>query len=475
MGTAAKQIDETGNNVDYKLMQKPKSIPKTPGVYIFRNTRKTPVYIGKAANLRSRVSSYFLKTGKSPKTEKLMKEAASVNFLELASELEALITEAELIKKWRPKYNILMRDDKSYFYVAITKEKFPRIFITHQPRNISDSVQKLGAQRQTKISYIGPFTEGGTLTAILRTLRRIFPYCTCKENHTRPCLNSEIGRCPGFCCFDKKYSRHSSTAIPKNHYRESIKNIVAVLEGKRVRLFLELKKNMKAASAGQNFEKAALLRDQLLGLESIFAHRHILKHPSEIEFAQEDLSQKLKELFGTGRAIHRLEGYDISNISGTSAVGSMVVFSKRLPSSPYRYTSHAEYGPDKSQYRKFKIKTVLGPNDVEMLKEVIRRRFGHVEWHFPDILVIDGGRPQLNAVRTVLRELRLKNEDLRSVILTSLAKKEEELYIEGMKHPIRLQEGSGGILHLFQHIRDESHRFAKKYHHKLRKIKYKRD
>ena len=106
MGTAAKQIDETGNNVDYKLMQKPKSIPKTPGVYIFRNTRKTPVYIGKAANLRSRVSSYFLKTGKSPKTEKLMKEAASVNFLELASELEALITEAELIKKWRPKYNI---------------------------------------------------------------------------------------------------------------------------------------------------------------------------------------------------------------------------------------------------------------------------------------------------------------------------------------------------------------------------------
>lgn len=501
------------------MPQKPKSIPKTPGVYTFQNDNGKPLYIGKAGNLKQRLSFYFSKQPKSDKINKLLEEAATIKILKTESEIEALIKESELIKKFHPKYNVLMRDDKSYFYVGITNEEFPRIFVTHQPqisslrianrtelriyggpsRTISNS-PKFVIRR--KIDYIGPFTDGGSLKMTLRLLRRIFPYCTCKSPHKRPCLNSEIGRCPGFCCTKLTNNRPLDKALGKqlttyNHadYGDNIKNIIAVLQGRKGKLVIEFKRKMTEAANKQNYEKAAVFRDQALGLENIFKHKKTL-NPGILQYIDvlkySDIADKLSKLLKTQKEIIRIEGYDISNISGKEATGSMVVFTKK---------DNGGYAPEKGFYRQFKIKTVIGISDVDMLKEVLRRRLSHPEWAYPDLIVVDGGKPQLSAALAALAENHRQNTDSRgnfprvpttnpkqsvsgprwsalsprgsSATIVALAKREEELYIGYKRYPTELKKQPEEILHLFQRIRDESHRFAQRYHHKLRELKIK--
>ncbi|KKS37488.1 MAG: hypothetical protein A3G49_04005 [Candidatus Sungbacteria bacterium RIFCSPLOWO2_12_FULL_41_11] len=471
-------------------MNKPKKIPHKPGVYIFKDRHQKPLYIGKAGNLKNRLAFYFSQTIKIPKIAKLLEEAKKIQILETASEIEALIKEAELIKKYLPKYNVLMRDDKGYFYIGFTKEIFPKILITHQP-DTRPKYQNPNPKSQTKhkiqklkheISYIGPFTDGNALKITLRLLRRIFPYCTCKETHKRPCLNAEIGRCPGYCCFDNnskfkilnpKFETNSKSKILNSkqrlEYQSNIKNIMAVLRGKKKQLIHELKNKMSTMSKNQEFEKAAVLRDQLFGLKNIFEHRQTLEvRPLARGQTSAELENRLKILLHTAKNISRIEGYDISNISGTEATSSMVVFSKQANS----------YAPDKNQYRKFKIKTVHQISDVDMMREVITRRFNHPEWIYPDLIVMDGGKPQLNAATAALKSQIPKhkpqiNSKFKIPIITALAKQNEELYIERWRFPIKLKKQPQEILHLFQRIRDESHRFAKKYHHKLREKKFK--
>lgn len=437
-------------------MQKPKQIPTKCGVYIFKNKQQEALYIGKAGNLKKRLVSYWLKNASS-KTQRLVHEATSLAWQETASEIEALILEARLIKQHLPKYNVLMRDDKNYFFVRITREEFPKIFTTHQPQNkraeIRDRRSVIGKQKLTPNRYplisrhIGPFTGGSALKTTLRFLRRIFPYCTCKTPHKRLCLNAQIDRCSGFCC-DK---RQATSDQRRKEYKNNIRNIIAVLQGKKQKLLAELKKQIRKASQKQEYERAARLRDQIAGLEDVFAHRNVLELP-RAKSNWSGIEQKLRLLLSATSPIKRMEGYDISNISGTDATGSMVVFTNGKP--------------DKKEYRIFRIKTVAGANDPAMIGEIIKRRIQHPEWKLPNLIIIDGGKIQLATAKSEI--LNLKSE----IILTALAKQEEELYTEKHKTPIPLKTLDRDILHLFQAVRDEAHRFAKKYHHTVRKKLY---
>lgn len=432
-----------------------KNIPSVAGVYIFLKNKR-PVYIGKAANLKKRLASYFRKN-QSVKTGQLVKEATNLKWIKAESEIDALIKEAELIKKYRPKYNIVMRDDKNYFYVAITREKFPKIYITHQVGQTSKFAPSAnsGASpvKSQTLKFIGPFTNGAALKSTLRLLRRIFPYCTCRMQHKRPCLNYQIGRCLGCCCLTS-YSSSECPAV----YKENTKNIIFILRGRKQNIIKNLNARIKNAVKEEKFENAAKLRDQIFGLENIFKHRQYINDPLRHNDISEwkKIKNNLKRLLKTIKNISRVEGYDISNISGKEATGSMVVFINGEPA--------------KNEYRKFRIKTVHQISDVDMMKEVLKRRFKHPEWHAPDFILIDGGKPQLNAAR-----IAFGGSAGNGAIITSLAKREEELYIESRPKPIKLSDLPRKTAFFLQRVRDESHRFAKKYHHELRKLAFKND
>lgn len=429
-------------------IKKPKKLPSSPGIYFFRRVN-TILYIGKAVNIKKRLVSYFKKNA-GAKAARLVREATKVNWIETKSEIEALLKEAELIKHNIPKYNIVMRDDKNYFYVGITNEKYPRIFLTHQ---IFQKKQKaLGAKNINPFFRIGPFTSGFAIKQVLHTMRRLFPFCTCKETHKRPCVNAEIGRCPGYCCLS---SSGGKTIV--DEYQKNIRNIIAILSGRKKKLLQELKKEMRNAIVMENFERAAKMRDQMLGLENIFSHK-LLGHEFQVKnrgiYDWDKIQKNIKNLVGTQREISRVEGYDISNISGAEATGSMVVFINGRSS--------------KKDYRMFKIKMDNTPNDVAMHKEVMRRRLAHTEWLFPNLIVIDGGKAQLNATIQMIKTSGISS----SIIVSALAKREEELYIEGITRPVPLSSLPKETSFFFQRVRNESHRFAKKYHHKRREIKY---
>ncbi|MDP3770036.1 MAG: UvrB/UvrC motif-containing protein [bacterium] len=452
-----------------------KLIPTNPGVYIFRNGR-TILYVGKAANLRKRVSSYFRKnlTGK---INQLRNEADTLEFIPLRSEIEALLKEAELIKRHIPKFNVLLRDDKNYAYIAITDEPYPKIFVTHQ----TDNTDKGKRSEKTPL-FIGPYTSSMSLKVTLKLLRKVFPYCTCSSPHTRLCLNAQISACPGYCCM-KKSDTENSFAL-RDQYQKNIQAIISFFTGKRKHLVNEYKKKMRAAIKKQDFEQASVLRDHITGIEDVMAHRpHLFeKGEKKKNYAKEwsNIEKNIKMVLGINEPISRVEGYDISHLSGAGMCGSMVVFENGAPA--------------REKYRMFKIKgkpfvasslgrsvskltlhsslaaikTIQQQSDVDSLKEVLERRVGHREWAYPDLMVIDGGKPQLNAVMKVVK----RYAPSLAPRVVALAKKEEELYREGRVHTIRLDSLPPATAFFFQRIRDESHRFAKRYHHKLREMSY---
>lgn len=427
------------------MILRPAEIPKNPGVYIFRDGKGSPIYIGKAANLKQRLYSYW-RRDVSDKIRMMIGEASEVEWIEAESEVDALIKESKHIKGHYPKYNILMRDDKNYFYAGVTaNDDFPKIFLTHQPGQ-----EKRIKGKTQKIHYIGPFTSGSALKTTLRMLRNIFPFCTCKEMHKRPCLNAEIGRCPGYCCL--KTTDHKKQKIYRDEYRKNIRNIIGVLSGREKNILKELKREMRQSIKDENFELAAKRRDEIIGLENVISHSSHIENDFPKTFLNWPKIQKnLKVILGI--KIERAEGYDISNISGTEATGSMVVFIDGKPS--------------KSEYRKFKIRNVSGPNDIAMHEEVMARRLTHPEWKYPELMLIDGGRAQLNGA--VLAVRKLKNFKIK---IAALAKREEELYIEGRNKPTKLSSLPPDVAFFFQRIRDESHRFARRYHLKRREILY---
>lgn len=412
-------------------------LPEVSGVYAFKD-KKEILYIGKSVNIKERVKNHFhhVKYREAvilPKT-KLFNRVTQVGYIETDSEIAALILEANLIKKYKPKYNVLWKDDKNYFFVEITKEDFPRIFITHQPHLKTYKLKNL------KTDFVGPFIDGTALKKTLRILRKIFPYYTIRKHPHGYCPWCHLGLCPG-------------PNISKKEYKENIRNLVLVLRGKKKTLVKELKKEMEKLARARDFENAVKIRDQILALEKTLAHAKIFK----IQLVQKNnwhkIQKILQKILKIKKEFLRIEAYDVSNIQGKEATGSMVTFIKGQP--------------EKKLYRKFKIKSTTKPNDIAMLKEVLNRRFKHPEWGFPDLILIDGGIGQLSAALKVKRR-KAKGESIKVI---SLAKRENKLYIENQKKPILLKNMPREIFNLILQLRDEAHRFAIFYHKKLREKK----
>jgi excinuclease ABC subunit C len=537
-----------------------RGLPTTPGVYLFKDAEGNIIYVGKAASLRHRVGSYFGSGQKlTPKIRRLVSQIADLEYFVTASEQEALILELNLIKQHHPRYNVSLKDDKTFPYLKIDQdEDWPRVHITR-------SLKENGGR------YFGPFASAKSIKQTLKLLKGIFPFRSCTRqitgNDPRPCLEYDIGHCLAPCIGQTS----------RAEYDEVIKQLILFMEGKQEKVVRQLEDSMNKAAEAMDFEKAARLRDQIQAVEAVVEGQRIaakttgeqdaiafsaerdrayvqvffirngkligresfvlqgtryeepprimssfiqqfyasaphipplllLQHPVEdrdtlqawlsakrgstvkiqvpqrgskkqlvdivAQNAQQGLEQlKIKQLaspkalsaaleeiqreLNLPRPPERIEGYDISDIQGMAAVGSMVVFDKGKPK-----TAH---------YRRFKIKTVAVADDYAMLAEVLKRRFKRADtatgsWAIkPDLVLIDGGKGQLNAAVAAMKEMGAGN-----IPAAGLAKENEELFIPGRAKPIVLPPSSPG-LQLLQRLRDEAHRFALGYHHRLRK------
>jgi len=401
--------------VKYKIA----NFPKSPGVYEFRDKQREILYIGKATSLKDRVGSYFLKNAHldRPNIEPMMAQIADIKIHETDSVLEALILEANLIKKHQPKYNVMLKDDKSFGYFVITREEFPRVLTVFKTQ--------LGKYQAKRI--YGPYMSKHQMETVLKLIRKIFPFHSIKAKTEKGCLDFQIGRCPG----------PYVGAISRVDYLKNIHGIEMILQGKKKGLLTELKKQMREYSKKSEFEKAAEARNRMFALEHI-----------------RDVALISKDMAGGSTSIReveppsRIEAYDISNIGGDYATGSMVVF--------------AGARPDKSQYRKFKIMTVTGIDDVGMMREMLRRRFQN-DWPLPDLIFVDGGKGHLNMAENVVAEF---GHDVPVVgVAKGSTRKKVDMY-HGKEALIFQNIISDEKL--VERIRDEAHRFAIGYHKKLR-------
>lgn len=440
-----------------RIKEKLNKLPKVPGVYIFKDVSNKILYVGKATNLRSRVGSYFQgRDERGARIASMVAQIADIKIQKTDSVLEALILEANLIKKFQPKYNVERKDDKSFSYVAITKEEFPRVIILReteisesQKSNVksqndnsklknSELIQNSKFQIQNSNIY-GPYTSKKQLEIALKIIRKIFPYHSNKQKTEKGCLDFQLGRCSG----------PYVGAISKEDYAKNIRGIKMILEGKKRYLIKNLEQEMKNLAKKNEFEEAAELRNK------IFA----LKHIQDVALISGD-----KEILNTKYRIPntRIEAYDISNISGQHAVGSMIVFENRKP--------------NKNEYRKFKIKTIEGSNDVGMMAEILFRRFRHLEWRKPELILLDGGIGHVNMGSKVLQELGL-DIPIVGVAKGSSRKISNVKFLtlpigRRVSNKIPTTQFLKKILkdkNLIKRIMDEAHRFAIGYHRKLRK------
>jgi len=422
--------------------------PITFGVYLFKN-RKAVLYIGKANNLRGRIRNYFSQDVPI-KVKNMLEEATKLEVKLTDSEPEALILEAQLIKKHQPKYNVIFRDDKNYFFVGFTKEKYPRVFLTHQLKlKKYKGPLRSRFSEVSKANFIGPFTEGKALKTIIKSLRKAIPFCTCRSAHDKLCFNYHLGLCVGACCLKPKATsryQYLDTAKIRRGYLQNVHYLKTVLLGKRKKLISELKSKMTRMAKKEDFERAAEIRDLIESLENILAHKNISFKNEFLEQAQ--LLTQLKRLFKLKNEPNRIEAYDISNISGVLAVGTMVVFNKTES--------------DKNEYRKFKIKTVKGANDIAMMEEVLRRRFTHQEWLKPDLIYMDGGIAQMNIAKEVVAEKDLK------IPIVAFAKGLQNVFVSTMHRPVKLNKLPEKVKNFIVKVKDEVHRFSITYHRKLR-------
>lgn len=391
-------------------------VPNKPGVYLFKDKTGKVIYVGKAIDLYHRVTSYFSPSGHDLKTANLVRQIAAAETIIVESELEALILEANLIKKYLPQFNVRLTDDKDYLYIKVTKETFPKI-VTARKYDLKNALK-----------YFGPFPSSRTVRDTLKSLRRVFPWCS---GGKKACFYYHLWLCPGACTGE----------ISKEDYIKIIKNFIRFLEGKKESLIRELTTEMEILSEDQKFEEAGRVKKTLGGIAYLTQEKRVSAYLTNPNFLEEERKLALKELqqvLNLGKIPERIEGYDISNIQGRQATGSMVVL------------TNGEI--DKSQYRKFKINISGRANDVGMMKEIIRRRFKN-NWPLPDLIIVDGGRGQANAVKL-------------EIPLFGLAKRMEWLYPpEG--EVIKLPKRSPA-LKLLQKLRDEAHRFAITYHRQLR-------
>ncbi|QGJ71326.1 Excinuclease ABC subunit C [Planctomycetales bacterium 10988] len=425
-----------------RAAEKVRQFPQTSGVYLMKDDVGRVIYIGKAKSLRSRASSYFLKAAAEEKrTAELVKEIHDIDYVETESEVDALLMEARLIKDTQPKFNTDLKDDKSFPYLEITtREDFPRVEFTRQPK-----------ARGTKL--YGPFTSAGSLRGAIQVLQRIFKFRTCsldiEENDPkwewfRPCLLASIHQCTAPC----------NQRISKEDYKKDIRRLRTFLDGGRATVLKELQKEMQQAAEDLQYEKAARLRDEIKMLEQLDNRGDLESHAQPEVFYIDPRKglQGLKKIFHLPEVPRVVEGVDIAHLGGGETVASLVQFIDGIPFKP--------------GYRRYKMKTVEGVNDFASMHEVISRRFRRLSDEgekFPDVLLIDGGKGQLNAGLSAFRELEIEPP-----LVLSLAKREEEIFAMDHDEPIVLSRHAFA-LRLLQYVRDEAHRFAQHYHHLLRK------
>ena len=441
-------MDDSGHKTDEKSISAfeqtashVRTFPQSPGVYLMKDASGVVIYIGKANNLRARAGSYFLKAAQQePRTANWVHTIAGADFIEAESEVDALLMESRLIKDIQPLHNRELKDGKSFPYLQITtREDFPRVEVTRQPRT-------------SGVKLYGPFLSAGTLRGAMQVLQRIFKFRTCeldidegdeKWQWFRPCLLASINQCTAPC----------NLRISREEYREDVRRLKMFMEGKKKKLLSQMRDQMQAASTAKKFEQAARLRDEIKLIETLDQRGELETH-AQVEVFQIDPKKGLaglKQVLGLTKMPRSIEGVDIAHLGGTDTVASVVQFIDGLPFKP--------------GYRRYKIQGVEGIDDYRSLAEVVSRRFRRLETEgelFPDLLLIDGGRGQLNAVLEAFRALKINPPTV-----LALAKKEEEIYLPGVAEPLKLSRQSFA-LRLLQYVRDESHRFAQHYHHLLR-------
>lgn len=430
-----------GNLGFRRAAEKVRDFPQEPGVYLMKDASGVVIYVGKAKNLRSRAGSYFHASAAAEiRTADWIHEIADIDYMVCASEVEALLTENRLIKDIQPRHNKDLKDDKTFPYLMITThEDFPRVEVTRTPK---DKGAKL----------YGPFTSAGQLRGALQVMQRVFKFRTCsldieeddpRWQWFRPCLLASIHQCTAPC----------NRRISKEDYRRDIRRLQTFLDGGSERLLTQMREEMKEASAKLDFERAARLRDEIQLLENLDRRGEIDVHaqPEVFYIDPKKGMRALKKILAMDREPRVIEGVDIAHLGGTDTVASVVQFLDGLPFKP--------------GYRRYKIQGIEGIDDFRSIHEVVSRRFKRKYEEneaFPDVLMIDGGKGQLNAALAAFRDC-----DLTPPTLISLAKKDEEIYLPGEKEPLRLGRESFA-LRLLQYIRDEAHRFAQHYHHILR-------
>lgn len=416
--------------MDVILKQKLKQLPISPGVYFHKNSDGEIIYVGKAAVLKNRVKQYFQKSQKDPKTEALVQEIADIDWIVVDTEMDALFLESEMIKRYKPKWNILLRDDKTVSYVRITmNEPIPYVSFTRNP--VDD-----------KATYIGPFYGKSAIEKAVRSLRKIFPYYT-KPYNGHKTLNTDLGLTPGI---------EVGHSTPKD-YKRNLRKLICYLEGDREKLIKKLEKNMYDEAAKGNYELAAEARDQLMGLKEL-KKKIVFSDKEFLDISSDQALKQLQELLNLEMPPRRIEGYDISHQSGENTVGSMVVFINGTSA--------------RSEYRKFKIRTSTN-DDLKSMKEVLARRLKHQEWDYPDLIILDGGITQVNAVLPLveLYNIPVIGRDKSGNHTKSAGVK---LIIPGHSECIKLVEGSH-IARLIARIDEEAHRFAITYHSLLKRKK----
>lgn len=438
--------------MNQKLENKLKDLPRTPGVYFHKDKSGEIIYVGKAAVLRNRVRQYFQKSrGRDPKTEALVAEIADTDWAEVETELDALFLEAEMVRRYMPRYNILLRDDKSMVYIRIDYDSdYPTVTTTRRP--LDDGAR-----------YFGPYLSALSVRQALKLLRRVFPYATRKTpGQKRATLHYHLGLDPGL--------EEGKTSL--EDYRANLRKLMQYLKGGRVKLMKELEKDMKHYAKAKEFEKAATARNQLFALRNL-TKQVVFSDKEFHDISKDHALNELVELLSLNKFPRRIEGYDVSHMQGTDVVASMVVFTNGVS--------------NKTEYRKFKTKKDHN-NDFYNMHETMARRLSErnvKKWGLPDLVLIDGGKGQLDAATSA------RDETGHNIIpFIGLAKREEQIVIQNGASRVEISEKvlrklsgyvtktkdftlinlphSTNVVKLLQRIRDESHRFAVSYHSVLK-------
>lgn len=427
--------------------------PRTPGVYLMKDADGRVLYIGKAKDLRSRVMSYFqpsadLLSSRGPDICRMIDRVVSIDYLDCDTEVDAILKEARLIKDIQPPHNAMLKDDKTFPYIEITtSDDFPAVYVTRTPRLKGSKLY-------------GPFPSAAGIRDAMNALQKVFKFRTCEldikegdesRHHFRPCLLHAIHQCTAPC----------AAYVSREEYADDIARLKKFMASKRSVVLRQMNKEMETAAVELRYEEAAKLRDRIRAIESLALSGDVQEDVQPEVFYVDPRKglEKLAELLGLEAPPRCMECIDIAHLQGAEMVGALICF--------------IDGRPFKNGYRRFRIQTVSGVDDYAAIREVILRRYRHAaegEELFPDVILIDGGLGQLHAGLEAFNTLSSDPESpaLRPLMVISLAKREEEIYVQARSAPIRLTRNNEA-LHLLQFMRDEAHRFAQHYHHTLRK------